>query len=514
MNNTGTISGLSKETFSKWRKVFFPIHKFELKKALPLGMIFFFVLFNYTCLRNIKDALVVTYSGAETLSFLKSLCVTPSALIFMLFYVKASNILSNEKLFYCTLSPFIIFFGLFGFVLYPMKDILHPSVETLSAWQAAYPNLKWPLTIIGGWTYSLFYILAELWGSAILSLSFWQFANQICKTSEAKRFYAFFSFIGQLAMLATGYLGVYFSDMRGKVSEGVDPWGVSLHWLMGMVVVCGILIMVIYRWIYKNVLTDKRFYDKPYLPGVIQDDSAKKKKKPSIIESFKIILTSPYVGLIALLIICYGASVNFIEGVWKSQLKEAFANPNDYNVFMNKFTIYTGIFTMIMLMIGGNILRVFSWFTSAILTPTIMCIGGILFFSFIIFSDAFILFLDKFGTNPLAMAVLMGAAIIVVIKGTKYALFDLAKEMAYIPLDEKLKVQGKAAADVVGGRFGKAGGAGLQALLLFIIPGAAYTNITPIVGGAFLIACSVWMIAVKALSRRVEAARVAHKDQA
>jgi len=509
-----TASGTTAESFSKWRKIFFPIHKFELKKALPLGMIFFFVLFNYTCLRNVKDTLVVTYAGAETLSFLKSLCVTPAAVIFMLFYVKASNILSNEKLFYCTLSPFIIFFGIFGFVLYPMKDVLHPSLETISAWQAAYPYLKWPITIIGGWTYSIFYISAELWGSAILSLSFWQFANQICKTSEAKRFYAFFSIIGQLAMFSTGYLGVYFSDIREKVPEGVDPWGVSLHWLMGMVVVGGILIMVIYRWIYRNVLTDKRFYDKPYLPGVVQEDSAKKKKKPSIVESFKVILTSPYIGLIALLIICYGISVNFIEGVWKSQLKLSFSNPNDYNVFMNKFTIYTGISTMIMLVVGGNILRMFSWFTAAILTPTIMCIGGTLFFSFILFSDKFILFLDKFGTNPLAMAVFMGATVIVIIKGTKYALFDLTKEMAYIPLDEKLKVQGKAAADVVGGRFGKAGGAGFQAMLLSIIPGSTYTDITAIVAAAFLAICAFWLVSVKGLSKRVEAARLAHKDQA
>lgn len=504
------------ESFSKLRKILFPIHKFELKKALPMALIFFFVLFNYTCIRNIKDALVVTYSGAEALSFLKLLCVTPVAILFMIFYIKASNILSNEKLFYCTLSPFIIFFGLFGFVLYPMKDFLHFSPETVHAWQIAYPQLKWPITIIGGWTYSLFYILAELWGSAILSLSFWQFANQICKTSEAKRFYAFFAFIGQLSMFATGYFGIHFSDMRGKVEEGVDPWGVSLYWLMGGVVIGGIAIMVIYRWIYRKILTDKRFYDKPYLPGVVQNDaSSKKKKKTSLAESFKVILTSPYIGLIALLIICYGISVNFIEGVWKSQLKLAFTNPNDYNVFMNKVTIYTGASTMIMLIVGSNILRLFRWFTAAIVTPTIMCLGGILFFAFILFSGQLGVILNKFGTNPLAVAVLMGATMVVIIKGTKYALFDLTKEMAYIPLDEKLKVQGKAAADVVGGRFGKAGGAGFQVLLFSIIfPGSSYTDITGIVAVSFLLICAVWLVAVGGLSKRVEAARIAHKDQA
>ena len=49
--------------FSKLRRIFFPIHSYELKKAIPMGMIFFFILFNYTCLRNIKDSLIVTQNN-------------------------------------------------------------------------------------------------------------------------------------------------------------------------------------------------------------------------------------------------------------------------------------------------------------------------------------------------------------------------------------------------------------------------------------------------------------------
>ena len=70
--------------FSKLRRMLFPIQGYEMKKAIPMGFIFFFILFNYTCLRNLKDALVVTNSGAEALSYLKLFCVTPSAILFML----------------------------------------------------------------------------------------------------------------------------------------------------------------------------------------------------------------------------------------------------------------------------------------------------------------------------------------------------------------------------------------------------------------------------------------------
>jgi len=46
----------------------------ERKKLMPLAMIFFCILFNYTILRDTKDVLMVTArgSGAEVIPFLKT----------------------------------------------------------------------------------------------------------------------------------------------------------------------------------------------------------------------------------------------------------------------------------------------------------------------------------------------------------------------------------------------------------------------------------------------------------
>lgn len=509
--------------FSGLRKVLFPIYQFELKKVLPMAMIFFFILFNYTCLRNIKDSLVVVNAGAPTLSFLKTFCVFPASIVFMLVYTYGSNLLSNEKLFYSTLTPFLVFFGAFAYVIYPNLDYLHPSAEFITSLKTSYPWAEQFFNIFAYWTFSLFYVLSEIWGSAILSLSFWQFANQTCKTSEAKRFYAFFGFVAQLALVSTGLLGMYFSDIKDLVPEGVDPWGVSLNWLMGMVVIAGALCMFTYRWIYKNVLTDKRFYDKPHLPGVVAGDENKvpgrKKKKPSLGESFKIIFSSPYIGLIAMLVIAYGISINFIEGMWKAQLKLKYPDSNDYNTFMNTFTIYTGLAAMVMLVVGSNLLRLFRWVTVAMVTPLVMLLGGIVFFTFYLFRAQMTEFLISYGTNAIAMAVLMGAIIVIITKATKYALFDITKEMAYIPLDEDMKVKGKAVVDVVGARFGKSGGAGYQALLFVLfplftgVPGTGYDDIAPYIVGAFLVICVFWVISVKKLGVRVEAARAQTGDK-
>ena len=36
-----------------------------------------------------------------------------------------------------------------------------------------------PISILRNWTFCLFYVMAELWGSVVVSLLFWGFANQV-----------------------------------------------------------------------------------------------------------------------------------------------------------------------------------------------------------------------------------------------------------------------------------------------------------------------------------------------
>ncbi|MDR0351647.1 MAG: NTP/NDP exchange transporter [Puniceicoccales bacterium] len=491
--------------FSKLRRIFFPLHTYELKKALPMSLIFFCILFNYTCLRNIKDSLIVTGPGsdAEVIPFIKGFCVVPSAIIFMLLYAKASNILSNEKLFYFSLTPFIVFFGAFAYLIYPNLGTLHPSLDTITTWRAAAPKfLYWPIAIVGNWSYVLFFILAELWGGVLLSLSFWQFANQITKTSEAKRMYSFFGLMAQMAVLASGIVGEHFSNIKNKVGVGVDPWQISLNWLMGIVVVLGIVAMVTFRWIYTNVLTDKRFYDKPELPG---NSGGKKKKSVPLSQSFKIIFTSPYIGLIAALVMCYGISINLVEALWKKQVGMKYTNPNDYNSFMSQYIFWTGIASMIIIVFAGNILRVCKWFTAAIITPLLFVIVGSLFFIFVLFKENLTTSLDSIGLTPLSASVFLGAAVVLIAKSTKYALFDPTKEMSYIPLDEEMKVKGKAVVEVVGGRMGKGGGAWINSGLLSVIPGATFFTIVPYTFSIFVVICISWLVVVKLLSNRIEA---------
>ena len=47
--------------------------------------------------------------------------------------------------------------------------------------ESAGPRFAGPIAILRNWTFCLFYVMAELWGSVVVSLLFWGFANQVCK---------------------------------------------------------------------------------------------------------------------------------------------------------------------------------------------------------------------------------------------------------------------------------------------------------------------------------------------
>lgn len=496
------------EEFGRWRKLLWPIHNHELKKFLPLGFIMFGILFNYTLLRDTKDTLVVNAAGAGLIPFLKFYCVTPAAVAFVVIYAKLCNIFNKETIFYIVVTPFLAFFAAFAYIVYPNFDALHPSSTLINNLNNEYPAFSGFINIYAYWSYSAFYVLSEIWGSAMVALMFWQFANEIVKISESKRFYGLFVVIGNISLILSGQVVRYCSTgIKAFVSD--DPWKWSLYLLMGTVVIMGCLSMYLYRWMYQNVLTDPRYYD-----GLNKNETTtkKKKSKPGLTESLKIIIKSKELGLIATLIMAYGVTINLVEVQWKEQLKFYYAgDKGGYNAFMGNYSTWSGIITILFsLFIGSNILRLLSWFKAAVITPFVIIIGGTFFFCFILANDIALIknatynLLSSLGTTPVTAATFLGAAIVIISKVVKYSLFDPTKEMAYIPLDDELKTKGKAAVDVIGGRAGKAGGAFVQSTLLSIMATTNVLSIAHIAFGVFFVVAILWIISVNFLAVKVK----------
>ena len=491
---------------SELRRIFWPIEWHENKKFIPMALMMACILFNYATLRSVKDGLVVTHIGPEAISFLKTYIVLPSAVIMMVIYAKLCNLMSQQKVFYAITTFFIAYFAFFTFILYPNPEMFHPAASTIDALADKYPNLQWFIKIGGNWSYASFYTMAEMWGSMMLTLLFWQFANQITKTGEAKRFYSMFGLLGNVALplVAVTFYFLLSEDTHIVADE------VKLIPVLCVTMINGAFVLFLYHWMNHNVLTDTRLYD-----AGTKGPKKKKKTKLSLGESFKMILTSKYLGLVVMLVLCYGISINLVEGIWKSKIKELHPTVEAYTSYMGTFQAYQGFAAIFFMLIGSNILRRVSWLAAATFTPAMILCTGLAFFSFIIFDNSMGLQVAAFlGTGPLAMVVVIGMVQNVLSKATKYSLFDSTKEMSYIPLDDEMKTKGKAAVDVIGGRFGKSGGGIIQSTFFIVMPAYTFSEATPFFSAIFFVVVILWIFAVRGLSREYNAKLAENKTSA
>jgi AAA family ATP:ADP antiporter len=356
--------------------------------------------------------------------------------------------------------------------------------------------------VIGNWSFSLFYILAELWGSVVLSVLFWQFANEITRVKEAKRFYALFGMIGNVGLLFSGTAIIFcanFAKNSALAGNSGDSFGTNLFFQMAAVLSFGGILLGIYRWMNRNVLTDPRLYT----PG--EGVKKKEKLKLGFAESFKCIVTSPYLIMIAVLVLAYGVSINLVEAVWKGQLREYCPDTNDFNAWMGRLSLTTGAVTIFAAVAAQNIFRVFTWKIAALITPVVLFITSGLFYGFIMYENAVGFTANIMGCSVLFLAVVVGLIQNALSKGTKYTLFDSTKQMAYIPLEPELKVKGQAAVEILAGRGGKSGGAFATSTLLMCVGGGVKLyELVDILGTVVMVIVTLWIVCVLGLSKKFE----------
>lgn len=495
------LSGQSE--FSPWRAFLWPVHRHELRKLVPMLLIFFLMYFDFNVLRNLKDTLVVTAknSGAEVIPFIKVWVMFPGALLLTFLFTRLSNRLSRETVFYVMLSVFLLYFFTFTFVLYPMRDVLHPNA-TADALEKVLPlGFKGAIAMYRNWTFTTFYVMAELWSNILLAMMFWGFANQVTKINEAKRFYGLFGIGANFSGVAAGQASVYFCDnvFNPNIPFGTDAWEQSLMMLVTVVLLCGLLTIGIYRWMCKSVLTDPSYCD-----PVAAEEEEKPVPKLSMRDSISFLFRSRYLLSIALIVVSYNLVINLVEVVWKHQVKELYPNPADYNWYMNQITTVTGILaTLTAMFISGNAVRKFGWTFTAMLTPVILLVTSVGFFGFF-FGKSFLTgTLPIIAATPLAIVVFFGSAQNVLSRAAKYTVFDATKEMAYVPLSSESKLKGKAIIDGVCSRLGKSGGSVIHQTLLLTF--ATITASAPYVAGFLLATIVIWMGATSVLGKQFTA---------
>lgn len=483
-------------TFSPLRAYLWPIHSYELAKFLPLLIMAFFIGFNYNILRNMKDALLVTApdSGAEVIPFIKVWGIVPGAFLMTYLYSRLNNYLGRERVFYAMVGFFLIFFAVFTFVIYPMSDRLHPDRAADFLHSHLPAGFNGLIAMFRHWTFSIFYIMSELWSSAILSMLFWGFANEVTAIGEARRFYVLIALGLNVAAIVSGSVSIFLTSdfLYSHLTIMEQPWHQSVILLTVAVICSGIVIMGLYRYATKKLLRGQ---------SADVESEPKKKIRLSMRENFSIIARSKYLLFLTIVVLAYNVVICLVEVIWKDQVRQLYPQPNDFTAYMGQITTITGVISVfISLFLSGYLFRRYGWTCAALITPIILLLTSIAFFFFFFGCESLGGMLSIIGTSPLALVVFFGSMQNCLARSSKFTLFDATKEIAFIPLSLENKIKGKAAIDGVGSRIGKSGGSLIhQGLLVIFVTISASAHI---VAGILFVVIALWLVAVFALGKR------------
>ena len=486
--------------FGTWRSLFWPIHGYELKKFVPMLLIFFFITFDYNVLRCIKDTLVITAkdSGAEVIPFIKVWAMFPLSIFLTWVFIRLTNRFDRDKVFLLMLGGFLLFFFLFAFVFYPRRESMHLYSLSQALSSVLPEGCKGLILMIRYWSFTVFYAMAELWSNIILSLLVWGFANQITQLGEAKRFYGLFGIGINASGIAAGQLSIYATNLSQTAPvhlANLDNWGSTLVYLLSMVVLAGVIAIVLYKGLTRS-LKKRQSSQGPSVAS-----TKKPKVKLSLRENLHFLLSSRYMLSIVAIIVSYNVIINLVEVLWKHEVKELYPDPQSYNVYMNRVTTWIGIIaTFASCFISGNALRFLGWTSTAMITPIILLVTSVGFFGFFFLKESPDIVMGLTGLSPLVMVVFFGTLQNCLSRAAKYTVFDATKETAFIPLSPEDKIKGKAAVDGICNRLGKSGGSVIYQFLLITF--STLTASAPYVALVLFAIIGIWMMAVRSLGKQ------------
>ncbi|GBG24214.1 ADP,ATP carrier protein 1, chloroplastic [Hondaea fermentalgiana] len=187
--------------------------------SAPLMLMYLLLLLINTLLRDSKDTLLVTSAaGVEAIPILKSWVVIPASFAYFVVYYKLSEWLSPRQLFMVIIFGFNAFYLVFAWVLFPIRNELVPEATTQWLREVLPPNAQPLRLLIENWLLGLFYVISELWASAVCQLMFWKVANEIVSVEDAKGIYPLIGACGNLGMVVAGHLLREFANERDIVA--------------------------------------------------------------------------------------------------------------------------------------------------------------------------------------------------------------------------------------------------------------------------------------------------------
>lgn len=487
-------------------------------KFYYLISMFFLISFVYNILQPLKKSIIMNAgSGAEILPYLKPFAVVPCSILITWYFLYLTHNFDRNRVFRVLILTFMTYFALYSFVLRPFRDFL--AADTLASMlEYILPdNFQAGPAMVRYWMDTIFYVAAELWGSAVLNTLLWGIVNEITSFEEAKKSYAYFTVGANCSGIFSGQaLGCIMAmEYNQNFAYGSCAWDQCFLTVMLVALSSCCLTLLLFRQFvsqgYSQTAEDRESF-------CAKTQRKVQKKKMSLSQSLVSLTKSSSLLYIAIIVVGYNLVYNLSDVVLNKQIHLAYADdPRALNAFLAKIDMYKAFLaTFLAIFVSRYSLKKFGWTTTALVTPVAYLVTATLFYSSFILNNYGWEFYPVFiAVDPTLLVLYLGGLHFCATKGAKYSLFDATKEMAYLSLDKKERTSGKAVIDGIASRFGKSGGSFVM-FILFAFVGNDISLATPYIFGIVLFIAILWILAVvnlgKKFSSSVQAPKESHEQ--
>lgn len=445
---------------------------------LMFGVVLFLNI-AFAMLRSLRNTLAVVDlgSGAGVIPYFELLGALPCSILMTWLLSLMIDRSSIQRIFYGAIAVFLLFFLSFALFLYPQLSALKQG-GSLDQWILQAVSMG-------------FYVVCELWKPALVSILFFGFMMKRVTPDEAKKTYP-------MLMLGTSFGSslsgpIVTACTSGFLTEWVPflgkGWAASLN-LMILIIACLGMLAALCFFFLDRQMTKVFSHEKPV-------------KGLRFMEKLTFCLQKRELKLMGWIVIADYIAYSLGEILFLEVLKQRYPDPGEYCHYLGVLSTWSGVLTIVSaLFIAPAILLKKGWTKAALSTPVILLLTEGAFFFFLrgrSFTETWI------GWTPeewISCLVFLGSLQYCLCRAAKYTLFDSSKELAYVLLPDKEKMEGKLVIDGVCARIGR-GGASLLSIALIALSGSVLGSALPTGILAIGVTCS-WISSVFKLGGRLE----------
>ncbi|AFN83847.1 ATP/ADP translocase [Encephalitozoon romaleae SJ-2008] len=479
----------------------------DTKSTLLFGLLYALLSYIDAFLYILGDMVMMSSQIPSSILFIKSVLVLPVTFFFIVIVQKGLKFLSQPRMLEVILIISSMFFLFFGFVVWPYRGRLQQDffwsrdIFSDGKMKVRHLDFFFPIFLVfNEWSSTILYLVAELWGSLIISFMFFSRAIHQCTEAQVKKFLPTVSLISGIVMLSSGLLTKNLNSYR----DGL-PYHKKER-LFSYVFVATSMLTVITAM--ASFFVDRTI---PKEDSEYESKKVQKARKMGFVKSLRIMRRSRFLMAMTEAVVAASVCSNIFEATYRGGIILGAAQASSpRSSYMNKLNAMTQIITSVFLLVmffkpATHLIERRGWLLVAIVAPAVAIITLLLFFPMVFFNniteDDQILptegHMGRFVLENYA-----GMFLTTIIRISKYCFFDVAKEAASIRVSPIHRHSFRGIHDGLGINIGKTIGSVYCTLITVVFDVRDVRNMVSISTVFVGVFCVIWIRSVFYISKK------------